>query len=283
MRPVLFFLVFVAALAAEPVRAGDTIRWGGADNPPFHIFSGPGADTGYSDIVRIFFADRLTEYDHQKVKMTLARLMENARNGENYCYCNLRRTPEREALFYYSDVTAVTLGPRLYVRKGSPILDMAEHGTVSLEALLDSGRYAGVAETGRSFGPDVRRVFEKHKSSVLLQVCPDVAQKFEMVHNNRVDFFIEYPFVLQHYVKTAGRKQDLVPLGIAEHDPYVLSYVVCTKTDFGKRVIERINEELRAVKGTPAHRELFATPARDLDENSRREYGELYGKFLKMN
>ena len=284
VKTVLIFLVsFVAAFSVRSGLAGETIRWGAADNPPFHILSGPAADTGYSDLVRIFFAERLAEYEHRKVVMTLSRLIESARNGEDYCYCNLRRTPEREKLFYFSNVTAVTPGPRLYVRKESPIRDLAVNETVSLEALLGSGKYSGVAETGRSFGPEASRIFKDHESSVRLQVCPDVAQKYLMVQNNRVDFFIEYPFVLQSYVKSAGKKQDLVSLKIEEHDPYVLSYVACTRTDFGKRVIARINEVLRAAKGTDAHRELFETPVRDLDEEARKEYDELYGRFLEMD
>ncbi|MBG0791632.1 MAG: hypothetical protein H0S80_14165 [Desulfovibrionaceae bacterium] len=285
VKSILFSLMF-AAVVLWPVAGhadGGLIHWGVTDDPPFHIVSGPDVDTGYSDMSRRFFAKRLTEYDHRKVRLTLARLMENARHGENYCYCNLLRTPERDKLFYFSDITAIAPGARLYVRQGSPILDLARDGEIGLEALLRSGRYVGVAEIDRFFGPNVQELFRTYNSSMLRLVTADVEQKCRMVHSRRVDFFIEYPFVLGHYVKIAGKKQGLVPIRIAEHDPYVFSHVACTKTDFGKRVIKRINEELRVAKGTDAYRFLFDMPARDLGEVSRREYAKLYDKFMKMN
>lgn len=271
----------LALLSAAPCRAADVVRWGVADNPPFHILSGPRAGTGYSDIVRRFFIEKMPEYEHETVRVTLARLMEAAREGLDYCYCNLRKTPEREALFHYSDVTAVSLGPRLYVRPDSPILSQAEDGAVSLGELLDLDRYTGVAEQGRAFGPEIRSLFEAHGSSVRQLVCPDTARKYDLVADGRTDFFLEFPFVLQNYVKNEGKKGNLVPLKIKEQSPYVFSYVVCTRTGHGKRVIDRINQVLRAAKGTPEHRALFNTPAGDLGEAGKREYESLYEIFLK--
>lgn len=272
----------VVLLVVRPCAADDTIVWGVVDNPPYHIIDGPGANTGYSDLTRLFFSRHLPEFKHRTIELSLIRLLENARNGESYAYCNLRKTPEREKLFYYSDVTVVIPAPRLYVREDSPILDMVQDGTISLVDLLKSGRFVGISEKGRSYGPEIEKIFSEYGSPFCVRATPNTERIHELVSEGRADFYIEYSFILQQYLKDAGLESNLVPVKIAEHPPYVLVYAVCTRNEFGKKVIERINEVLRRTKGTAEYREMFLRPAENLDERSKSEYENLYEVFLKL-
>lgn len=231
-------------------------------------------------MIQAYFASHLVEYEHHKVRLSLARLFESARNKVDMCYANLRKSDVRESLFHYSDPVAMVPGPRLYVLKGSPIESLAKDGSISLVVLLSSGMYQGVAEKGRSFGAAIQQVLFDHGASMHLAVAADVAYKYEMLANGRVDFFIEYPFVVGRYARVLSETLNLTSLKIDEHKSFTSTYVVCTKTDFGRQVIENINEVIRSEKGSAAHRGVLMSPARDMGAQGRREYELLCERFL---
>jgi len=83
-------------------------------------------------------------------------------------------------------------------------------------------------------------------------------------------------FFTDRLAQDGHRKVKTAPSRLMEHDPCVPSYAACAKTGFGKRGIGRINEELRAARGTAAHRRLFEVQAGDLGERSRKECADLY-------
>lgn len=281
--PITILALVALAFAPSSVLAAEKVVWGGADNPPFHIFEGPHADTGYSDLTRIYYANRLPEFEHETVKLTLTRLFDIARNGGNICYCNLLKTPEREEIFYFSKVVALSPGPHLYVRIDSPIQSMAKDGAVSLEAVLSARKYKRVAEKGRAFGPGIQTLLETYSSPVNMALTSDIEHKYELLCAGRVDFFIEYPYVLERYLNHTGLDRCLTALRISEAAPYIPAYIACSKTELGARVIDRVNAVLQGGKGTQEQRAVFMAPARDLSEQGRREHEELYEIFKSLD
>lgn len=279
----LLVVVFSICLSVTSARARETLCWGAGNNPPFNILAGKEKGNGYSDILQHFFAERMPEYDHKIIRITLPRLLEQAAAGKNFCYCNLRKTPEREEILLYSSVLTMGLAPRVYALEKSLVSGMALNGVVRLTDVLSVPGLRGLFRRGRSWGASIDSVLRRFNPSGGNSSSTTIKDKIDLVCAGRADYFIEYPFAVERLLKKERKESCLVGLKIKGQPEVIKAYIGCSDTQFGRKVIDQINEIVRKEKGSPEYRKVFMAPAASHIEESVREMEWLYDQFISSD
>jgi len=264
-------------------QAAETLRWGAGNNPPFNILCGKDQGTGYSDILQQFFAERMPEYDHKVIHITVPRLLEQAAAGNDYCYCNLRKASEREDVLLYSSAVTMGLAPRVYALKESIVALHARDGVINLPEILSTPGLRGLFRKGRSWGVSIDSVLRRFVRPGAMSISTTIKNKIDLVCAGRVDFFIEYPFAVERLLKQQTEASCLRGFKIKGQPEAIKAYVGCSNTDFGQAVIDQVNEIVRREKGSPEYREIFLAPSESHMEESVVEMEGLYDQFVAMD
>ena len=101
-----------------------------------------------------------------------------------------------------------------------------------------------------------------------------------MLKLNRLDALIILPEEAIYQAEKLGIKDEIMTLTIEENQVGYeswLSYVGCSKTEWGKKIIENIDQILLVQRPTKKYREAYE---RWLDESSLENYRKLYDKVF---
>jgi len=269
MRPFvpLLALLVLAAAVASPVSAGTTppgkrITWVTVDAPPLFILAGPNRGQGYGDRILDLLESEMGEYRHERVVANVGRHIYNLRAGQQVCSVGMFRSPERETIAWFSLPAFFTPPPALIVLKdlqgtlGGP-------GPVSLERLLaDPAIRIGVA-ADRSYGPALDAVLEKYRGRRNLVVFSRqrlFSDLFAMVKAGRLDGVLGMPMEAWYHAARSGVADQVAcqPLKEARQDRGEwFGYVACSRTEWGRQVIARIDAVLEKERKTTRYRSFF--------------------------
>ncbi len=265
--------------------AEETVAWMEVIFPPGYIQEGPFKGQGYEDVVTDILQENLPEYRHEVMMGNVARMFHEFKQKKNVCNVALFKTPEREKFMHFSIPSTFTLPNRLIALAGGSE-SLHEGSAVSLDALLKKDVRLGVSR-GRSYGKPIDKVLKKYESdgSVFLHSGEDVFQSLlKMLLKGRLDYMLGLPEEAVYVAERMGVKDKIVTFQIQEskggYDAW-LGHVACSKTDWGKRLIDRINTILLKQRPTDRYRMAYE---RWLDENSIKIYSRLYDDvFLKTS
>ncbi|MCP3926254.1 MAG: hypothetical protein GY714_27120 [Desulfobacterales bacterium] len=102
-----------------------------------------------------------------------------------------------------------------------------------------------------------------------------------MLAAKRFDYLIEYPDEGEFIARKIGVDDALVPVTISEMSDLSWSSTACSKTEWGRKAINRINKALLKLRPTQAYREAYG---KILNKNLRSVYQKTYDEiFLKLN
>ena len=283
---ILICLLITVFLCPGMSHARDTIIWMEADMPPFFILNGPLKGQGYEDLVSRIITRNLPEYEHRSVVANVGRFVYNLKHGLTVCTVGFYKIPEREKIAWFSLPSFFTLPAVLIVRRDR--LDrFPDPQTVSLDQVLAEGRLRIGIERDRSYGPAVDTVLARYrgrKNLVALSHQRQFSDLFRMMLAGRIDAVLGLPEEGMYHAELAGARDRVATLTISENQQGYkgwLSYVACSKTDWGRKVIERVNQVLLDQRPTAAYRGAYE---RWLDKNSRAVYRKLYQEvFLKVD
>lgn len=240
------------AIAAE--ESEEVITWIQYDWAPIHVVEGARAGEGIMDqVTRMLIAD-LPDYQHRFVVANAARTRHLLRSGENICHASARKIPEREQSAYFSLPTAV--GPPLsMIIRADQLEEIAGHGNnVSLESLLTARPNFRIGiNKGRSYGDTLDTLFARYaaKASITIFAASDLTGMLRMVNSNRLDAVIAYPVVTSYLAEAANIDGAFATLLIDEvKDHWPRGYIRCTKNEWGRKVIQRINQTLLRIRPT---------------------------------
>ncbi len=267
-------------LAAEK----DTVTWMEAIAPPFFIHQGRFKGQGYEDVVTRILMENMPQYTHKTMTANISRHYHNFKLGEKVCNVALYRTPEREKFLYFSIPSFFTLPTVLVIRRDR-FEDFGGTRSVSLERLLSEGRVIIGREKNRSYGSKVDKVLDRHMDQGRIFLFEGQALSknfFQMLELGRLDAMISLPEEAVYQAELQGIKDDIITLAIEEnqggYDAW-LSAVGCSRTPWGKKIIQRINQVLLEQRPTRRYREAYE---RWLDKGSLDNYRRLYREvFLK--
>jgi len=271
-----------------PVFAGakDTLYWMEAVAPPFFIHEGPLTGQGYEDLITAIIKEQLPQYQHIHMKANISRHYQQWKQGEPACSLAMYKTPERLEFAYYSIPSVFTLPPVLIIKKAN----FAKFGgkkSVSLKSVLESGTYIIGRSNNRSFGVDFDKALDTYgnEENIFLYEGAELSLNlFKMLLADRIDALPGLPEEAMYLAEKFGIRDQIMTLGVEENlQDYdsMLTYVACSKNDWGRKVIDSINKVLIAQRPTERYRAAYE---RWLDPGSIEGYRVLYRDvFLKAN
>jgi uncharacterized protein (TIGR02285 family) len=233
---------------------------------------------GYEDVVTKILQENLPEYSHQTLTANLSRHFYNFKQGKKVCNVGLYRTPEREKFLYFSIPSFFTLPTVLVIRKDR-YEDFGGNKTIQLDALLRNGKITIGRAEKRSYGKYVDAILDRYKDqdNIFVFEEEELSQNFiRMLELGRLDAMISLPEEAIYQAEQLGIRDKIMTLTIEEnqvgYDSW-LSSVGCSKTEWGKNIIEKIDNILLRQRPSKRYREAYE---RWLDKSSLKNYRKLY-------
>ena len=255
MRATSCLLLALLSLAAPA--AADEITWLGMEFPPFYIAEGPDRGQGIADAVTRRLRTHLTGWTHRDEVAEPAAIMARMKAGDRVCSAAYIRTPEREKVLAFSSPDLI-LPPNGVTILREDLARFGGGGTVSLARLLDDRQLKVAVAVGRSYGPALDALLERHKGSphVYWRRGDDIYRSlFEMLAKGSVDYVIGYPYEALYMARQRGLGDRIVNLPLLEAPEYTFAHVVCPKNEWGQRVVAAVDEALAVERPRPEYRQ----------------------------
>lgn len=269
----LFFIVSPVNLQAK-----DSITWMEAVAPPFFIHEGNLKGQGYEDLITNLLAENLPLYDHEHMIANISRHYQQWKQGEKSCALAMYKTPEREKFAYFSVPSVFTLPTILIIRKDN-FNSFGSKKNVHLQQLLEGKNITIGRSNNRSYGvlvDDVLNQFGNENNIFSFEGSELSLNLFKMLIAGRIDALVGLPEEAMYLAETLGFKDQIMTLNISEnrndHDAS-LTYVACSKTEWGKKTIDTIDSVLLEQRPTERYRAAYE---RWLDPSSIENYRQLY-------
>jgi len=239
----------------------DVIYWQTYHRPPGIIKIGPEQGEGFVQKVLDLIIERMPEYVHKMPLASIGRAILDMKAGKHVCHPALFITPERKKFMVFSDASMVNPSNRIIAKQG--VLDAyLKDGNVDFEAVLKSDLFTFALVNERSYTESIDAIFEKYANADKVQLISntDLSSIFQLIHLNRVDLSILYPFELEYFLQhTAIPRESLVSYRINGVEPFNSGSIACPDNAWGKQVIKRVNAVLKEVKHTEEYRHAVTT------------------------
>lgn len=234
------------ALCAE-----QEIHWYHANFPPSIIEKGPLKGKGYGELFEKGLQSELPDYIHTTYTANYTRVLRQLKTS-NGCCIELLKTPERENFIEYSTpvMALMPLGICIIEKRLSefaPFID--ESGAISLAKLLEKSDLKLGISTGRSYSAPLDKIIKQKLNStkVVTQSQTEIVQRplTLMLAQRGVDYVLEYPHILTWMKTKHNIQHKLKCIPVKEVAKRLLTYVGCSKNDWGKKAISKINHIIK--------------------------------------
>lgn len=227
--------------------AGETIRWMTLDFPPSFVASGPDKGSGYSDVAMQLVIRGLSEFKHETVFVDPPTAIRNLREQANFCGAGLNRNEEREAFMVFSSPFIKRMPNELVILRKNlarfkPYLD--KDGKVDFAHLINTESLRMGYHQKRAYGPLIdNKMAEKPRPQLVQRSGSDLTAGFLwMLEAGQIDYIIESPDSLRYFQGTEAVSNPFLSVPIKGADGLLPVYFACSKNEFGKQVIARIDE-----------------------------------------
>jgi len=285
-KAILLFLSITILSFPLSASAKDKLYWLEAVAPPFFIHEGPLAGQGYEDLITDILEEQLPQFEHIHMQATISRHYQQWKQGENACSLAMYKTPERDEFVYFSKASVFTLPPVLIIRKDR-FEDFGGKKVVRLADLLKEGKMIIGRSKNRSYGPGFDKSLNNYGNSknIYSYEGPELTLNlFKMLLAERVDALAGLPEEAMYLAETLGFRDKIMTINVNENledHESMITYVACSKTDWGKKTIETINTILTKERPTERYRAAYE---RWLDPSSVADYRKMYEEiFLKQD
>lgn len=196
-------------------------------------------------------------YQAEPVQATTERAMAMLKSETAACAGNRVKNSERLTFSYATAIPhTVFPGLRLYSKTSSETTRYLQQlqdqqQKISLEQLLkDDNQLHFAVGGGRSYGDQLDTLLKQpqwqHKFWQRRSIDMS-AGLIDMLLQGRVDLLIEYPNVMQHYLAQYRAHSELTSFSIEEAEPYMLGYILCSKTEEGLALTKFFQQRLEQV------------------------------------
>ncbi len=277
---IVFFICLLFLTLLMPVKsiAADSIVWMEADAPPFFILEGPFKGQGYEDLISNILISHLPQYGHTHLQANISRHYQQWKQGEKACALAMYKTPERMEFAYFSIPSVFTLPTVLIIRKDR-FKDFGSSEIVSLSEVLKSNNIVIGRSNNRSYGIEFDTILNRYsnkKNTYTYEGGGLTQQLFKMLSAERIDALCGLPEEAMYLAEQMGIRDQIMTLAIKENqvnNDASLTYVACSKTEWGKKVIADINNVLLQKRPTEPYRAAYE---RWLDPGSIPGFRKLY-------
>lgn len=271
-------LIYGILLSPSISAAKEKLYWLEAVAPPFFIHEGPLAGQGYEDFLTDVLEEQLPQYEHVHLQATISRHYQQWKLGQNACSLAMYKTPEREKFVYFSKASVFTLPPVLIITR-ERLNDFGGKKVVSLAALLKEGKLVIGRSKNRSYGPEFDKCLDTYgnERNIYSYEGPDLSTNlFKMLLAGRLDALPGLPEEAMYLAETMGLRDRIMTISVSENladHESMLTYVACSKTEWGKKTIQAINAILDKERPTDRYRAAYE---RWLDPSSIDGYRRMY-------
>ena len=285
--PLLILNLIFSIILLTPLGAWtkDTISWMEAVAPPFFIHEGTFKGQGYEDLITNILIKNLPAYEHSHMIANISRHYQQWKQGEKVCALAMYKTPERMEFAYFSIPSVFTLPTVLIINK-EKFKAFGGSKTVRLTDILQSHKYIVGRSKNRSYGIEFDTALNKYgdDKNIFVYEGPELTLNlFKMLLAGRIDALSGLPEEAMYLAETMGIRAQIMTLNIAENqvnNDASLTYVACSKNEWGKKAIDDINAVLRTQRPTPNYQAAYE---RWLDPSSIQGYRKLYKEvFLSI-
>ncbi len=220
----------------------NTIIWTRWSNPPIFIESGPYKGMGVADLTQKHLFKLLPNYNHKVLSTNIPRVIALAKEKAHTCNVSWLDTPEWRKDFYFSKPFQIVPTNGIIIRDINRDA-IGREVPVSFDELLGAKKLRlGVA---RFYGEGLDDILEKYnyKNNPKVSVASKSINPHLMLMSGRVDYILGYPMEVIFYQKTIPG-YDGVAIPTKENTNYVEVVMGCSKTPWGKKVIDEINKIL---------------------------------------
>jgi len=269
------------AQAADPVAPPESsITWLVMDMPPFFSFPGGKAPTRIDELQngeidglqRLLIQHMPPNVKHVLQEAGLQRFEAEARGGLGVCSMFHVRTPERLQWLYYSHVLPPLESRALHVvvRRDQLERFKSRGATLELAELLQRSDLVGLLPRDRSFGSRINGLLAAAGDKAPRTVIRGSSMHLlPMLRAGRMDYTLEYPLVVDAYLRENPQGPDLALLPLTEGQSTQVATVACGRSPAGRRAIELIDAAVRSLAQDPRRDALIREWRGTLSENDR--------------
>ncbi|MCP4112883.1 MAG: hypothetical protein GY749_46390 [Desulfobacteraceae bacterium] len=259
-------------------RAEDSIIWPYIHFPTLYIAEEGKEPTGYGIDVTNYVISKLPEYKHSFKRIPPKRLFFNLKQGYNHCFYGAMKKPDREEYLHYS-LPAKLSPPTTFIVIRKNDLEKFGGAPLSFRKLLKNKKLKVVIKGEIQYTKELNAILDEFKgqSNIHIVSGDDLGkQELKMLIQKRIDYTVYVTSILYEASKLGIRdKITLIPL--QEKKSYEVAYFVCPKNEWGKQIIDKIDDILR--KEVP--KDVFFDFFKDqVTENNLPEFREQYQKLI---
>jgi uncharacterized protein (TIGR02285 family) len=263
MAGVLVALGAVAPAVAQPSPppAPPLLRWMVQDMAPHFVYRdgkppqrvedlGQGEVDGFLRLL----IERMPQYRHEFIELSLPRFEAQVRQGETLCSVLHVRTPERLQWLYFTALYPAMMSRQIHVvvRREDLARFEANGQPLQLADLLRRTDLTGLLPRDRSYGPRIDRLLvadpERTPRSI---VAGRGAQLLPMLRAKRMDYTLEYPITVDEFSAAHPGPPELAKLPLAEGRSTLIATAGCSRTPEGRRAIEAMDQAVRQLAADP--------------------------------
>lgn len=201
--------------------------------------------SGY-DIVQLLWKE-MVDYEHTLMLMPIKRIIESAKEGQKQLFYGLYKTPERQKFLEYSLPCRISTPTFLVIRK-SELANFSDDRTISLQDVLDNKAITFLYLQSVSFGQGIDELLDKYKENENILREYDTSnlgsKSLKLLMNKRVDAFLSVDGT-RYDAAEIGAQDEIAFLSINEQNQYDIGYITAPKNEWGKKIIRRVNSELK--------------------------------------
>lgn len=230
---------------------------------------------------------QLDGIDVSRQQATTLRAAKLLQSNPHACVGNKLPLPARRDWGLISHQPQVIFpGLRLYVLQSSGLVPWLQQFSaakpLSVQRLLDSNqRFKLGFAAGRSYGDKLDRLLQQAptENQLFSRAGPDNAGGIlHMFSLGRVDLLIEYPNVVQHYLKQLPQQPAVLSFAIAESPVILPGHIICADTPEGRFSLAKLENAISIVSKQraylDAHLRWFSA---DLHQELTQLYNTAYG------
>lgn len=240
------FFIFYTTLNIEGVEPKKTIVWLMIDYPPAYITS-DGSIEGFHNRAVKLFSKKLPQFKHEFYSANMKRVLTMLpRMNQTHCSPGFAGPIIADMDLYFTNKMLMIAPSGIVINK-----KMKMKSPVSIAALLEEGKLRMGSTVGLTSGPELQEVIKKYKDKYMTINTTDPLRDYKLIQANRLDYVIQYPFVLQYlklFKENLTLTKDLKFYPIIEDSNTSEVHAACSKTAAGKIVVNMMNKVIQSLE-----------------------------------
>lgn len=261
----IYFGMLISSTTQAQIQEKTLIRWIQLDQPPAFIVKGNKQGQGFVDYVQERLQKYLADYDHHSVLVNSARHKAMLNSNENLCLSYLEYLPDLPTLPQDKEGNYLRSLPwsphpvlELLIKKSVADFHFKTNMSVQLEVVLQNKDLVLGLPSKRWKGK-INKLIKKYENNIpyVWNSSEDFGSIFQMIIKDRVSYTLAYPLSISYW-----EKEYKVPTGTMTSlpveeitYPYIRVAVGCKNNDWGKKIVAKVNQFLRAEVPTIVWRE----------------------------